>query len=167
VGHPEISPPHVEVCKGHGRLERREIRTSGALKGYSDFPGLEQVAEIRKRVVRVKTGEVTDSVTYLATSLPASAANPAQLLALARGHWGIENRLHRVKDDGFGEDRHVQRTHQGGQVTSLLRSVALNLLRGRLLWCDSPSLAVRSQIVAWLPLTVLLFTTPRACGRRL
>ena len=35
-GEPEL----VVIDKGHGRLERREVRTSGELEGYSDFPAL-------------------------------------------------------------------------------------------------------------------------------
>jgi predicted transposase YbfD/YdcC len=35
--------------KGHGRVEIRSIRVSSELKGYSDWPGLEQVFEIRRR----------------------------------------------------------------------------------------------------------------------
>jgi len=35
--------------KGHGRLEIRSIRVSSELKGYSDWPGLEQVFEMRRR----------------------------------------------------------------------------------------------------------------------
>lgn len=154
-----MSAPVITVEKGHGRVERREIRVSSALRGYSDFPGLAQVAEIRKRVIRTSTGELRESVQYVATSLPATEASPWALLRLARGHWGIENRLHRVKDDSFGEDRHVQRTHQGGQVVSLLRNWALNLLRGQLyLWEAEDPMTVRAQAVAQLPLAVLLFT---------
>lgn len=156
-----MSPAHTTWDKGHGRIERREVRASSALHGYSTFPGLQQVAEIRKRVICAATGElVSESVSYLASSLTAAQASPARLLALARGHWGIENRLHRVKDDTFGEDRHVERTHQGAEVLGLLRGAALNLLRGRLLWCKDHSLPARSQVVAQHPLTVLLFTEP-------
>ena len=49
----------VVLSKGHGRLERRQIRISSELGGYSDFPGLAQVGEIKKRVVECKTGEVS------------------------------------------------------------------------------------------------------------
>jgi len=59
----------VRVEKGHGRLERRGIRVSKDLEGYSDFTGLKQVAEVKKRVVFLKTGEVKESTEYLLTSL--------------------------------------------------------------------------------------------------
>jgi hypothetical protein len=46
-----------EVSRGHGQLEVREIVTSPALKGYLDWPGLEQVLRIRRTVTTLKTRE--------------------------------------------------------------------------------------------------------------
>ena len=134
--------------KGHGRLERREVRTSGELEGYSDFPGLKQVVEVKKTAVRLKTGEVSGSIQYGITSLGAEQAGAARLLKLMRGHWGIENGLFHVKDDSFGEDRQVLHNHQSGTVASLLRAAALNLLRGcSPLWKPSEPLVLQRRVV--------------------
>ena len=53
---------------------------------------------------------------------------PARLLALRRGHWAIENALHRQKDVAFGEDASLIHLGQGPTVMALLRDAALNLL---------------------------------------
>jgi hypothetical protein len=144
------------VSKGHGRLERRELRVSGALADYSLLPGLAHVAEVRTRVTRLATGEVRDRVRYLVTSLDAKAADPHRLLALSRGHWGIENRLFHVKDDSFGEDRHVLQSHTAGTVLSLLRTAAVNLLRGKaVLWTAKTPLTARAEWVNGHPTAVL------------
>jgi len=74
--------------KAHGRLEIRSIRVSSELKGYSDWPGLEQVFEIRRRW-RSK-GQWQEAVHYGVSSLPAAIAIPERLLKLKRGHWTIE-----------------------------------------------------------------------------
>ena len=42
---------------------------------------------------------------YAITSLPVERADAARLLSIWRGHWGIENRLHWVRDVVFGEDQ--------------------------------------------------------------
>jgi hypothetical protein len=42
---------------------------------------------------------------YGITSLTTYQANPADILAFNRGHWGIENREHHVRDVTFDEDR--------------------------------------------------------------
>lgn len=141
---------------GHGRLERRSIRVSGALAGYSLLPGLAQVAEVRTQVTRLATGEISARIRYLVTSLDATQASPQRLLALSRGHWGIENRLFHVKDDSFGEDRQVLQSHTAGAVMSLLRTTAVNLLRGEAtLWSTQTPLTARAEWVNGHPSAVL------------
>jgi predicted transposase YbfD/YdcC len=43
-------------------------------------------------------------VQYAITSVPRRQASAHQLLAWWRGHWGIENKLHWVRDVVLGED---------------------------------------------------------------
>src|SRR5438270_1322297 len=58
--------------KGHGRLDMRSIRVSSELKGYSDWPGLEQVFELRRSWQ--SKGVWKEAVRYGVTSLPAMIA---------------------------------------------------------------------------------------------
>lgn len=66
---------------------------------------------------------------YLVTSLPPQYATAEQLLKLNRGHWGIENRLHYVRDMAFDEDRCRARKGSTPQVLAALRNFAISLLR--------------------------------------
>ncbi len=142
--------------KGHGRLERRELRVRDDLAGYSAFPGLAQVAELKKEVVVLATGEIKRMTRYLVTSLGAETADPARLLAVTRRHWGIENRWFHVADDSFGEDRQVLQDHDRGQVLGLVRGAALNLLRGHCsLWSETVPMTARAEWVNGHPLIVL------------
>jgi len=115
------------IDKGHGRLEIRSIRVSSELKGYSDWPGLEQVFEIRRRWQ--SQGEWHEEVRYGVTSLPPTDALPEHLLQLKRGHWTIENRLHYVKDVTMGEDRSAVHADNGPKIMAALRNTAVSLLR--------------------------------------
>ena len=54
---------------GHGRIEQRNITTSEALVGYSDWPGLVRVFELGRHVITQKTGEERAEVVYGVTSL--------------------------------------------------------------------------------------------------
>ncbi len=63
--------------KAHGRLEFRSIRVSSELQGYSDWPGLEQVFEIRR--CWQSKGVCKEAVRYGVTSLPATIAIPERL----------------------------------------------------------------------------------------
>ena len=75
------------VDLGHGRIEQRNITTSEALVGYSDWPGLAQVFELGRHVMLQKTGEDRVEVVYGVTSLRPERATPERLLALVRGQW--------------------------------------------------------------------------------
>jgi predicted transposase YbfD/YdcC len=113
--------------KGHGRLETRSIRVSSQLKGYSDWPGLEQVFELRRRWQ--SKGQDHEAVRYGVTSLPAHLALPERLLTLKRGHWTIENGLHHVKDVTMGEDASTLHLGHGPKIMAALRNTALSVLR--------------------------------------
>lgn len=62
------------------------------------------------------------------TSLDPLGGPPARLLALKRGHWGIENRLHRVEDVTFGEDASLIHLGAGSLVLAYLRDTAITVL---------------------------------------
>ena len=57
-------------------------------------------------------------------SLPMEQAQPEQVAAWVQGHWGIENRLHWVRDVVFDEDRHQLRTRNGPEIMAALRNLA-------------------------------------------
>ena len=64
------------------------------------------------------------------TTLGRSRASAETLLALARRHWGaIENGLHYIRDEAFGEDRSPIFRGHAPQNLAALRNAALNLLR--------------------------------------
>ena len=92
------------AVKGHGRVERRQLISSTMLNQYLDWPGVKQVCKITRTTTR--KGETTTEVAYAITSVGRDRADTKQLLDWNRGHWGIENRLHWVRDESFGEDRY-------------------------------------------------------------
>lgn len=63
------------------------------------------------------------------TSLSTHRASRVRLLELHRQHWGIENKLHWVRDVTFDEDRSQIRKQEGPRAMASLRNIALNLLR--------------------------------------
>ena len=77
-----------------------------------------------KRVTTTGLWERTSEVAYFIAdiALPATACAHA-----IRGHWGIENRLHYVRDVSFREDDSRIRCNPG--IFARLRSFAANILR--------------------------------------
>jgi hypothetical protein len=100
---------------------------SDILKGYSDWPGLERVCRIER--AGIIGGEETREVVYAVTSLARERADAARLLELSRAHWGIENRLHCVRDVTFEEDRCRVRSGSGPQVFAAIRNTVITMLR--------------------------------------
>ncbi len=66
---------------------------------------------------------------FLISSLDLRRHTPAELLAFNRGHWGIENRTHHVRDVTFAEDRHQLRSGAAPQAFAACTNLAIALLR--------------------------------------
>ena len=146
----------AETSKGHGRVERRTITTTRWLNGYlTDWPGVEQVFRLeRERKVK---GKVAVEVVYGITSLSSVAADAERLLGYTRGHWGIENGLHHVRDVTLGEDRCRVRRGRAPRVLASLRNVAVYLLRH----ADYPSVAAATRAMVARPeLALALLNDP-------
>lgn len=119
------------IEKGHGRIERRTLTASSALKGYLNWPGIEQVFQLERHFTRVKDGKVMHEVVYGVTSLTARQAPPERLLALVRAHWSIENGLHYRRDDTLREDRCTLRREHAPEAMAVLNNLVLGLLLRR------------------------------------
>ena len=110
-------------------MEVRSIWTSTELCGYLGFPYAAQVFTIRREVTEMVARKSRCETVHGLSSLSVERATPASLLALSRGHWTIENRLHWVRDVTFDEDRSRVRTGAGAQVMASIRNLAISLLR--------------------------------------
>ena len=119
---------HRTVNKGHGRIETRTIDASSRLAGHYDWPGLNQICRIERTVKRVG-GKTSTEISYAVTSLSPERAAAADLLQYNRGHWGIENRLHWVRDVVFAEDASTARSGAIPENTATLRNAAISAIR--------------------------------------
>lgn len=120
----------VCVNKGHGRIEVRRLRCTDALpRRFTGFAGVRQVFCLERERTQCKTGKVSREVVYGITSLPRLLADASRLLALVRGHWTIENRVHYVRDVTMGEDASAVRVGHVPQVMAAIRNAAITVLR--------------------------------------
>ncbi len=122
-------PPETVIDKGHGRIEKRTIRTTTALNDYINFPYLEQVARVERVRMDLEGNIMSQETVCLVTSLTEEEAGPLRLLELSREHWHIENRLHWVRDVTFDEDRAQIRTGSGPRVFATLRNLVISIMR--------------------------------------
>jgi predicted transposase YbfD/YdcC len=88
-----------------------------------------QVGRVTRIRTHKKSGKTTIERVCFITSVPESYSTAEQLLALNRGHWTIENSLHRVKDTVLREDQSTLRTGQAPRVASTFRNLTVTLIK--------------------------------------
>lgn len=115
------------LAKGHGRIEIREALASSELAGSSDWPHLALVLQIRRKWK--ERGVWKQDTRYGVSSLPKEEISVEKLAHYKRGHWGIENKLHWVRDVVLEEDASMMRCGNGPAAMAALRNTALNVLR--------------------------------------
>jgi predicted transposase YbfD/YdcC len=116
---------------GHGRTESRSIKVLD-LDGHpmqALFPHVQRAIKVVRRRRCRRTGKQSVETVYAVTSLDYRHADPGLLAVWIQGHWGIENRVHHVRDVTQSEDRSRIRAGSGPHVLAALRNTALNLHR--------------------------------------
>ncbi|MDR1302225.1 MAG: ISAs1 family transposase [Treponema sp.] len=112
--------------KGHGRVEKREIRTVTGLEWLESrevWEGLRTI--VQYRTFRKEKGkEMVQTDRYYISSGDFSAE---EFLRYIRGHWSIENQLHWMLDIVFREDE--CRVGNGALNLNILRKMALHRLK--------------------------------------
>jgi predicted transposase YbfD/YdcC len=124
----QVPVAHDKRERGHGRAERRTLRITAVAAGLA-FPHAAQAMQIVRRRKRPGRKRWSTETVYAVTSLTATQASPADLMAIIRGHWMIEDRLHWVRDMDWDEDRSQVRTASAPQVMATLRNLAITILR--------------------------------------
>lgn len=119
-------PAISQVEVSHGRRVRRTTQAV-SIPAWIEFPGARQIIKVRR--TRTIRGKKTIEVVYLISSMAMIKAQPHMISAWAREHWGIENRLHYVRDVTFDEDRQHLRVGTGPAMMAALRNLAISLHR--------------------------------------
>lgn len=118
---------YVTKDKGHGREEIREyrmVRDIDWLRSKNEWTKLESIGMVISK--RIIDKNIATDVRYYISSLEKGIQEFANGV---RSHWGIENKLHWVLDVQLREDDSRIRKENAPENFSILRHVALNLLR--------------------------------------
>jgi len=119
---------HETTDGDHGRVEVRRHWISDQidwLASKSEWAGLTSLAKVQ-RTRFMPDGTSSEENAYYLCSIAADAELFARC---ARAHWGVENSLHWVLDVTFNEDACQVKEKQAAENLSLLRKMALNLLK--------------------------------------
>ncbi len=98
-----------DIDLAHGRMEKRCIDVMTPLEGMLNYPYVKQIFRSKRLRPNMKTGDESTTVCFGMTSVSHKEASPQQLLQWNRGHWGVENLVHRTRDDLFKEDAGLAR----------------------------------------------------------
>jgi len=124
-----IPPAQVDeqTDKGHGRIETRKcsvISNLQFLDQAEQWKGLSTIAKVES--TRIIGEEQKTETRYYISSL---AADAQKINSAVRTHWQIENSLHWSLDVTFKEDDCRIRKGYGDENFSVVRRIALNLLK--------------------------------------
>ena len=139
---------HETHDKGHGRTEHRYFRVAtipAALAEQLGFASARQFVAVDRERADLADRMTSMETSYYVTDLSPEQAGPGELACYIRGHWGIENRSHFVRDRTFDEDRSQVRVGAAPQVLATLRNLAISLLRLN----GFKNIAVGLRWVAW------------------
>ena len=117
----------TQTNKGHGRIEIRTASLSDDVSWLQErhsWPGLAAVGKITASRQIGERASVESRYYLLSQAFP-----PERFNAIAREHWGIENRLHWMLDVVFNEDQSRNRKDHCPENLALMRKLALNLAR--------------------------------------
>ena len=120
---------HLTEEKGHGRVEKRCVTLykipQNIKEQLSAWRGLQQFIRVDRSGLRY--GKDFSETSYYITSLK---TQKVKIIAEGiRGHWGIENRLHWVKDLVFKEDAARIRKGNAPANLSIVRTIVINIFR--------------------------------------
>ena len=124
----------AQESQEHGRHEKRSCWALSDrgwltyLRNKKHWPKLTTIAMVKSE--RRIGEEIQTCTRYYISSLGKDLDMDAtRILMASRAHWQIENQLHWVLDVGFNEDTNRVRCGNGQANLSILRHIALNLLR--------------------------------------
>lgn len=115
-----------------------EDRSRGRVKRWScwitdadgiEFPGASQAAFILREIFEVSGDRVSKETALMLTSQDAGQMTAAGLSYRERGHWGIENKSHYVRDTVYREDHGQSWADNGPHVLAIIRNLAIGLIR--------------------------------------
>ena len=113
----------VDIEKSRGRTTCRIVNVFTELQNIDpDWVGVQSLIQIER--IGIRAGKKYLQTNHYISSLVSKAITFAKGI---RQHWGIENRLHWVKDVIFGEDVAPFSNSNTATNWSIIRNIAINL----------------------------------------
>lgn len=118
----------INRWKGQKEIRVTAVSSDPELLMYIAWPGLTHIWQQTKTVIR--QGKSTTEVSVGIACIPDEIRQDTiagQIANYIRGHWGIENRLHRQRDMVFREDRTTIRKGSAPQIMAATKNIVLSI----------------------------------------
>jgi predicted transposase YbfD/YdcC len=116
---------HIETEKTRNRFTTRTVEVFDDLTGINpQWTGIKSLIRVER--VGTRADKAYREVVHYISSIVSTAK---EFACGIRGHWGIENSLHWVKDVVLNEDNSTIRMGNAPANLSVMRAIALNVLR--------------------------------------
>lgn len=141
----KISARAKDTDKGHGRIDTRRAWVTADLRMIppeilAKWPSVKAFGLVVRSRFDVAKGTESNEAALFILNDPKTTS--AQVLAMTRGHWGVENGLHRTLDVTFKEDEHRVRRANAAANLTVIRKLALMFLKNPAI-NDKKSIALR------------------------
>lgn len=122
-----ITQEDITIEKDHGRIETRKCQVITNLLLLDETDNWMNCKSVIKIIrTREVAGKISNETAYFISSLNKDAAFMNKAV---RRHWSIENQLHWSLDVTFNEDKSRKRKKNQAENFSILRRIALNVLK--------------------------------------
>jgi predicted transposase YbfD/YdcC len=118
----------IDRWKGQKEIRTITVSSDPQLLLYLNWPGLTHVWQMEKTVI--KQGGTTTEVSVGIACIPQEirlSMIAQQAADYIRGHWSIENRLHRQRDVVFHEDHATIRKGNAPQIMAATKNIVLSI----------------------------------------
>jgi predicted transposase YbfD/YdcC len=126
---------HTEKDLWKGQKELREIVVSSdeELLSYLNWPGVTHIWQQTKTIIKKDTEGNSQATKVVSVGIACILEEirkeniAEQIYGYIRGHWSIENRLHRQRDMVFHEDNATIRKGNAPQIMAATKNIVLSL----------------------------------------
>lgn len=120
---------YTEKEKSHSKIIKREYYMTSDISwitNYKEWKGIKAIGYERKQIKSIKTDSETIEERFFIISFEEDIRTFADAV---RKHWGVENNLHAPLDIVFKEDNNTTLEKNGARNLSILKRIALNIIK--------------------------------------
>jgi len=128
-----------------------DIEVAEYIRDHLGFPDARLAFRLDRELRHPNGQRVLGETRYFISNLDPDEVSPEELMGNGRGHWGVENSLHFIKDRWWDEDRHYMKRPGLAVVLAGMVTWSLALLRSSDRFPADVPMRGRADRLCWDP----------------